>query len=157
MEASRRAKTEKAREVRANVKVLLTVFNGYIGVVHQEFLSQCRTVSKGYYHEVMRRLYKSIRQKRTELWKNQLWILHHDNAPAHTSLLVRECLPKNKSVIMAQPPYTSELALADFSLFPKLKTPMKVKRFATIEEIKEKSKQKLLAIPKSAFQKYFED
>ena len=34
---------------------------------------------------------------------------------------------------------------------------MKVKRFATIEKIKEKSKQELLAIPKRAFQKCFED
>ena len=31
------------------------------------------------------------------------------------------------------------------------------KHFATIEEIKEKSKQKLLAIPKRSFQKCFED
>ena len=31
------------------------------------------------------------------------------------------------------------------------------KRFAMVEEIKDKSKQGLLAIPKSAFQKYFED
>ena len=31
------------------------------------------------------------------------------------------------------------------------------KRFATMEEIKEKSKQELLAIPKSEFQKFFED
>ena len=34
---------------------------------------------------------------------------------------------------------------------------MKGKRFAMIEEIKEKSKQDLLAIPKSDFQKCFED
>ena len=34
---------------------------------------------------------------------------------------------------------------------------MKGKRFVTIEEIEEKSKQKLLAIGKSVFQKYFED
>ena len=34
---------------------------------------------------------------------------------------------------------------------------MKGKRFATIEEIKEKSKQRLLAVPKSAFQKCFEN
>ena len=34
---------------------------------------------------------------------------------------------------------------------------MKGKRFATIKEIKEKSKQKLLAISKSTFQKSFED
>ena len=34
---------------------------------------------------------------------------------------------------------------------------MKVKCFATIKEIKEKSEQELLAIPKSTFQKCFED
>ena len=38
-----------------------------------------------------------------------------------------------------------DLATADFFLFPKLETPMKGKRFATIEEIKEKSKQEALA------------
>ena len=46
---------------------------------------------------------------------------------------------------------------ADFFLFPKLKTPMKGKRFVTIEELKEKSKQELLAIPDSSFKKCFED
>ena len=38
-----------------------------------------------------------------------------------------------------------------------MRTPKKGKRFATIDEIYEKSKQKLLAIPKSMFHKYFED
>ena len=64
-------------------------------------------------------------------------------------------LDKNKTVIMPQPPYSPDLA--DFCLFPKLKIPMKGKRFATIEKIREKSKQELLAILKSVFQKCFED
>ena len=63
------------------------------------------------------------------------WILHCDNAPAHISMLVREFLSKNKTVIMPQLPYTPD----DFFFFPKLKTPMKLKHFATIEEMKEKS------------------
>ena len=54
-------------------------------------------------------------------------------------MLVREFLGKNKTVYMTQPPY--DLAPGDCFLFPKLKTPMKGKRFVTIEEIKEKSKQ----------------
>ena len=56
------------------------------------------TVNKEYYLEVMRWLLEVIRQKRTEFWKNQSWILRHDNAPAHTSILVREFLAKNKIV-----------------------------------------------------------
>ena len=105
----------------------------------------------------MRQLRKGIRQNSTELWKNKLWILNHYNAPAHISMLVREFLAKNKTLIMLQPPYSPELAPADFFLFPKLKTPMKENRLATIEEIKEKSKHELLAIPKSSRQKCFED
>ena len=42
---------------------------------------------------------------------------------------------KTKTVIMPQPPYSQDLAPADFFLFPKVETP-KEKRFATIEEIK---------------------
>ena len=95
----------------------------------------------------MRLLREAIRQKRTELWKNQSWILQHDNALAHTSMLARKFLAKNKQII-PQPPYSPDLAPADFFLFSKLMTLMKGKRFATIEEIKEKSKQELLAIPK---------
>ncbi|KAG5316889.1 MOS1T transposase, partial [Acromyrmex insinuator] len=64
------------------------------------------------------------------------WLLHHDNAPAHTSLLVREFLTKNNTLMMPQPPYSPDLAPCDFFLFPKLKRPMKGRRYATIEEIK---------------------
>ena len=105
----------------------------------------------------MRRVREAIRQKPTELWKNQSWILHHNNASAHTLMLVLEFLAKNKTVIILQPPYTPDFILADFFLFSKLKTPMKGKRFPTIEEIKVKSKQEQLAIPKSEFQKCFKD
>ena len=65
---------KKARQVRSTVKVLLSVFFDYRGVVHQEFLPQGRTVNKEYCLEVMRRLREAIRKKRPELWKNNSWI-----------------------------------------------------------------------------------
>ena len=40
----------------------------------------------------MCRLGEAIRQKCTELWKNQTWILHYDNGPAHISMLVHKLL-----------------------------------------------------------------
>ncbi|XP_055918673.1 uncharacterized protein LOC129950777 [Eupeodes corollae] len=40
---------KNARQVRSNVKVLLTVFFDYSGIVHQKFLPQGRTVNKEYY------------------------------------------------------------------------------------------------------------
>ncbi|UYV79244.1 hypothetical protein LAZ67_17001721 [Cordylochernes scorpioides] len=116
---------KKARQVRSNVKVLLTVFFDCRGVVHHEFLPQGRTVNKEYYLQVMRNLREAIRQKRPDLWENKNWLLHHDNAPAHTSLLVRDILAKNNTLMMPQPPYSPDLPPCDFFLFPKLKRPMK--------------------------------
>ena len=99
----------------------------------------------------MHRLSEAICQKRTELWNHQSWILHHDNPPAHTSMLVCEFFVKNKTVIMPQPPYSPDLATADFFLFLKLKTPMKGKRFATIEEIKKNRNRSCWRYQKTLF------
>ena len=59
-------------------------------------------------------------------------VLHLDNAPAHASLLIRSHLAKQTSVV-PHPPYSPDLAPADFFLFPKLKTTLKECRFQTIE------------------------
>ena len=61
--------------------------------------------------------------------------LHHDSTSAYTSMLVCEFLFKHKTVSMPQFSYSPGMVLADFFLFPKLNTPMKGKRFATIEAI----------------------
>ena len=104
----------------------------------------------------MRNLREAIRQKRPDLWKNKNWLLHHDNAPAHTSLLVRKFLAKNNALMMPQPPYSPDLVPCDFFLFPKLKRPMKGRRYAEIE-IKVASKEELNKITKNDFLKCFED
>ncbi|UYV76007.1 hypothetical protein LAZ67_13002113 [Cordylochernes scorpioides] len=148
---------KKARQVRSNVKVLLTVFFDCRGVVHHEFLPQGRTVNKEYYLQVMRNLREAIRQKRPDLWKNKNWLLHHDNAPAHTSLLARNFLAKNNTLMMPQPPYSPDMAPCDFFLFPKLKRPMKGRRYAMLDEIKTASKEELKKIFKNDFLKCFED
>ena len=148
---------KKARQVRSNVKVLLTVFFDCRGMVHHKFLPRGKTINEKYYLQVMRNLREAIRQKRPDLWKNKNWLLHDDNAPAHTSLFVRNFLAKNNTLMMPQPPYSPDLAPCDFFLFPKLKRPMKGRRYATIEEIKAASKEELNKITKNDFLKCFED
>jgi hypothetical protein len=79
-------------------------------------------------------------------------VLHHDNAPAHSSFLVRNFLAKNETTIVPQPPYSPDLAPADFFLFSKLKCILKGRRFDTFNEI-QKNSTKAFAIPKVTFQK----
>ena len=80
-----------------------TVFMDYSGVVHHEFLPEGQTVNKEYYLSVMRSLREAIRQKRPNLWANNLWILHHDNAPLHNAIVIREHLTKNETNTIQQP------------------------------------------------------
>ena len=115
------------------------------------------TVNNEYCLQVIRNLREAIRQKRPDLWKNKNWLLHHDNAPAHTSFLVRKFLAQNNTITLPQPAYSPDLAPCDVFLFPKLKRTMKGRRYATIEEIKTPSKEELNKITKNDFLKCFED
>jgi len=85
------------------------------------------------------------------MWENLTWMLHHDNAPAHASLLIRSYLAKHHTSVVPHPPYCPDLAPADFFLFPKLKTTLKGRRFQTIQEIQENALRELRAITE-AFQ-----
>jgi len=82
----------------------LTVFFDYRDVIHYEFLPAGKTVNKDYYLEVMRRLRNAIRRKRPNLWTENSWILHYDNAPAHTAMIIRNFLVKHSTNIAAQAP-----------------------------------------------------
>ncbi|KAG5308118.1 MOS1T transposase, partial [Acromyrmex insinuator] len=85
------------------------------------------------------------------------WLLHHDNAPSHTSLVVRDHFAKNSTHIIPQPPYSPDLAPCDFWLFSKLKRPLRGHRFEPIEEIKEKTMSELRAIPTDDYAACFEN
>jgi len=74
--------------------------------------------------QVSVRLWDAVRRKRPELWENWTWMLHH-NAPAQVSLLISSYLAKHETSIVPHPPYSPDLAPADFFLFPKLKTALK--------------------------------
>ena len=133
------------------------VFFDYRGVVHYEFLPPGQTVNKEYYLSVMRRLREAVRLNRPDLWKENSWFLHHDNAPSHSALVIRDHFAKNFTHIVPQPPYPPDLAPCDFWLFNKMKRPLRGHRFDTIEEIQEKSKKVLKAIPKQDFSKCFDE
>ena len=136
---------------------LCWLFFDFNGIVHHEFLPRSQTVNKEYYLQVRRRLREAIRKKRPDLWKNNSWLLHHYNSPAHTSLLVREFLAKNNTVTMSQPPYSPDMAPCDFFLFPKIKRTLKGRSFTAIDDIKSASLKEIKAIPKIRFEKCFED
>ena len=84
-----------------------------------------KAINKHVYKNILRRLIRSVREKRRELWETRSWLLQHDNAPAHNALGIREFLAKNSISELEQPPYSPDLAPCDFVLLPKLKEVIK--------------------------------
>jgi transposase len=74
--------------------------------------------------EMLKRLHEAVHRRSPELWPND-WILHHDNAPAHRMLTVKQFLAQESITEVEYPTYSSHLAPNDFCLFPKIKVCLK--------------------------------
>jgi transposase len=135
---------------------MLICFFDVNGIVHKEFVPAGQTVNQYFYLDVLKRLRDSVRHKRPELWRSGDWLLHHDNAPAHTALSVREFLAKSNMVLLPHPPYLPDLALCDFFLFPQMKKTLKGKRVSDVDEVKENTLMALNSIPCQEFQNCFQ-
>ncbi|UYV70838.1 hypothetical protein LAZ67_8000791 [Cordylochernes scorpioides] len=148
---------KKSRILKSRNRVLLVAFLDNKGIVHHEYLPAGQTVIKEMYLSILRRLKEAIRKNRPEKWTNGDWILHHDNARPHTAHLVTSFLAKNGTEILPQPPYSPDIAINDFFLFPKLKAVLKGRHFDTREDIIEKSLLALKSIPKEAYKNCFDN
>ena len=101
--------------------------------------------------EVLERLREKVRRKRPKLSANNSWILHHDNAPAHTALSVREFLATKQITVLEHPAYSPDLAPSDIFLSPKIKEVLKGRHFDDIDEIRSNTTAALKAIPQYQF------
>lgn len=95
-------KPKKARMSKSKVKTMLIVFFDSKGVVHKEFVPQGQTVNAAYYVDVLERLRKRVVRTRKDI--SATWQLHHDNAPCHNALRVREFLAKHQVPTLPHPP-----------------------------------------------------
>jgi histone-lysine N-methyltransferase SETMAR len=121
------------------------------GIMHKEFVPPGQTMNGNFYCEVL----KLLREKRPVKWCNNSWALHHDNAPAHTLLLVRRFFPSMKMSHPPHHPYSPDLAPCDFFLFPKMKLKLKGQRFESSEEIQAELQDMTKMLTQSDFQQCF--
>ena len=60
---------------------------------------------------VLKRLRDAVRRKRPRFWSSGDWLLHHDNAPAHSSNLLQQFLAKHNIVQLRYPPYSPDIVM----------------------------------------------
>ena len=109
-QASRQWKTpasprpKKIGQVRSNVKIMLICFFEIQGIVHGEFVPRGQTVNQDFYLGVLKRLKERVRRKRPEMWRPGELLIHHDNAPAHTALRIRQFFTSQGMTLVPHPP-----------------------------------------------------
>jgi len=82
-------------------------------------------------------------------------MLLHDNARALCAICV-QFLAQNGVPVLDHPPYSPDLAPADFFLLPRLKSIVKGARFAEVVTIQERVTAVLRSIPTEAFADSFQ-
>ena len=75
--------------------------------------------------------------RRPQLWASGDWQLHPNNEPDHALHLMQRFLVRHQITQETQAPYSLDLVPCNFWLFPKLKSPLKGKRFQTVHEVQE--------------------
>lgn len=147
---------KKARMSKSKFKAMLIVFFDINGVVMTEWVPEGQTVNQTYYLQVLATLRERVRRRRPQLWEDKSWILHQDNAPAHNALSVKRFLADKNIAVLEHAPYSPDLAPCDFYLFPKIKSALKGTRFASMEEVKQKTTELLKSLTKEDFQHCFQ-
>ena len=83
--------------------------------------------------------------------------LLHDNASSHKAATVREYLKEEKVVELPQPPFSPDLALCDFFLFPRLKKHLTGRKYQTRKNLGSAIFQWLNSIPRKDYENAFEN
>lgn len=144
---------KKARMSKSRTKAMVIVFFDRHGIVHHEFVPTGTTVNAAFYVEVLKRLKQRVNRVRPAI--KDSWRLHHDNAPSHTAFVVGDYLTRINVAVVPQPPYSPDVAPADFFLFPHVKRALKGQHLESIPNIIATTTRTLKGIPEQAFQDAF--
>jgi histone-lysine N-methyltransferase SETMAR len=143
----------KARVHASRTKTMVLAFFDSQGMVYTNYVPRGSTVNAKYIIRALGTFLKNLKKKRPETAKGE-WFLHWDNAPVHTANVVKEFLAKKNIKLLSHPPYSPDLAPADYFLFPKLKKEL-AGNTMTQEEFKKEWEGVLRGVSKDEFAKAF--
>ncbi len=132
-------------------KTMIEVFFDDQGIVHLEFLPPKMTVTSKVYVGILARLREAIRRKRPALWQGNLYWILHDNAPGHTAIPTFAVMVETSMKSVSHPPYSPDLALADFWLFSYLKSQIWGQIFPSVPALQDGLMEVIGCMPRKMF------
>ncbi len=148
---------KKAHMARSQKKLMLILFFNIQSVVMVEWVPYRKNVDVAFYIEMLQKLRICIWRERLELWAENLFVLHRDNAPSQRADSMQKFLEKNNMWFVPHPLQSPDLATCDFFIFPKLKSLLKGQYLRDLKEIKSKTTAYLQSISKSDFKRCYDD
>ena len=109
----------KAKVIASRKKQMVLSFFDHQGLIFQRFAPQGTSINGDFIIEALKKFLTAKERKRPDLGDS--WRLHWDNAPVHTSRAVKACLKEKAIEVVPHPPYSPDLAPADYFLFPTIK------------------------------------
>jgi histone-lysine N-methyltransferase SETMAR len=139
----------------SHIKTMFVIFFGSQGIVHKEFVPEGQTVNAEFYKGVMNCFLKHIQRVCPVVFCSQDFFLLHDNVPAHKAASLPVLIPENVTTLY-HPPYSPDLSLPDYFLFPKLEMKLKGLHFVDVAEIQEAITDELNKVQKEEFSAAFQ-
>ena len=111
-------------------KVLASIFYDQNGILLIDYLPKGQTINAQHYSSLLVQLKDILKEKRRGKI-NKVVLFLHDNTPAHRTLATQKKLAYLGFQFLDHPPYSPDLALSDYHLFPGLKEQLKSHHFSS--------------------------
>ncbi|UYV71407.1 hypothetical protein LAZ67_8003034 [Cordylochernes scorpioides] len=125
---------KKAKTVPSAGKVMVSVFWDSDGILLLDFLNKGQTITGNYYANLVKQLREAIKERKRGKLSRKI-VYHQDNAPSHRSLQAMTAIYDSGFEFLPHAPYSPDLALSDFHLFPYLKKSLSGIHFRSDEEV----------------------
>jgi len=149
-----RGKPVKARVHASRTKVMVLAFFDAKGLIYTNIVPKGVPVNADYIVTTLGKFMKTFKKKRPQLAESE-WRFHWDNAPVHMAAKVQNWLAANAVQVLQHPPYSPDLAPADFFIFPLVKEHLAGTTIAA-NGVKKAWEGVTSSIPKSAFANAFQ-
>ncbi|XP_061167382.1 histone-lysine N-methyltransferase SETMAR-like [Saccostrea echinata] len=125
----------KERVTRSAGKIMLIFFCDINGIILNHIVPPKTSVTGDNYARVIKSdLMRAVKRKRPDLIRAG-FTLHQDNAPNHESLVVMDTMETLGIEKLTHPPYSPDLAICDFWLFPVLKDNLRGEKYESQEDL----------------------
>jgi len=115
-------------------KVLASIFWDQDGILLIDCVPNGKNINAEYYSFLLVQLKNILKEKRRGKVTERVLFLH-DNAPTHQALATQKKLACMGFQCLDHPPYSLDLALLDYHLFPGLKKQLKGRHFSSGTEV----------------------